>query len=180
MCLFNFDINILGLLFEREFPSFLFFVPAFVVVLFLGRSIHLFETSMASSSSSSSPSSSDGTSFHCFCLHEDGFCRRELEVLPVVDGESCVSAASFRNSISKEHLQALALRFFVPADRELIVPSSHDTVMHPPIGCCTVYIDHLKAGLRLPLFSFLVEVLIYYKFSLSQLVPNAIRTLLAF
>lgn len=80
----------------------------------------------------------------------------------------------------QECLRALAAWYFVPPEQELVVPKSRDTVLHPPEGFCIVYVGHFKPGLRLPLFPFLVDVLIYYELALSQLVPNAIRTVVAF
>lgn len=43
-----------------------------------------------------------------------------------------------------------------------------------------MYVDHFKAGLRLSLFPFLVDILTHYELALPQLMPNAIRTLIAF
>lgn len=77
-------------------------------------------------------------------------------------------------------MQSHCVRFFVPTDQELIVPRDDDTVLHPPVGCCAVYIDHFKAGLRLPLFPFLFDILVYYRSTLSQLVPNVVCTVIAF
>lgn len=73
-----------------------------------------------------------------------------------------------------ELLHALAMRFFVPANQELVVPRGRDTVLHPPVGFSAVYVDHFKVGLRLPLFPFLVDIFVYYELALSQLVPNVI------
>lgn len=133
-----------------------------------------------SSKSSSSSSSSSGAHFRPFSLGEDGFRSCDIDILPPVGGESRVSASSYRNSVPKKRLHALAMWFFVPADQELIIPRGRDTVLHPPVGYCAVYVDHFKAGLRLPLFPFLLDILIHYELALSQLVSNAIRTLIAF
>lgn len=87
---------------------------------------------------------------------------------------------SYQNSMPRERLHAIVTRYFVPADQELVVQRVCDTVFHNPVDFCAVYIDHFKAALYLSLFSFLVDILVYYELALSQLVSNAVRTLIAF
>lgn len=115
------------------------------------------QVSMASSFDSSSPtsSSSSGTAFSAFSLREKGIYSQSLPILPRMSEEDRISASSFSNSLSRE--REIALCYFVPLEVEIVVTQSGDDVLHPPILCC--YVDHLKAGLHLLFFAFLVSIL---------------------
>lgn len=133
-----------------------------------------------SSSNSFYSSSSKGLRFRFFLLGEEGFNSVSIPTLPSINGEHRVSASLFRNSLAPNRLHALAEQYYVLFDQEMLVPRSRDTVLHHPEGFCAIYVDHFKAGLRLPLFPFLVDILLHYELALSQLVPNAICTVISF
>lgn len=77
----------------------------------------------------------------------EGFYSLGLYVLPLIDGEDRISASSFRNSLPREHFREVALHFFVPLKVKIVVPRNGDDVLHPPVGLCSVYMDHLNVGL---------------------------------
>lgn len=47
--------------------------------------------------------------------------------------------------------------------------------MNPPVGFSPIYLDHQKAGLHLPLFPLLINVLKPYPITPTQLDPNVIK-----
>ena len=68
----------------------------------------------------------------------------------------------------------------IPAEIDLILPSTEWRAHQPPVGFFTLYKEHLVAGLRFSLHKFIVDVLRYYRISLAQLVPNGVRILIRF
>lgn len=64
----------------------------------------------------------------------------------------------FKCSLNEEKIRGLAMRYYSHPDIEAVVPHKHDRVLHPTMGFSTVYIDHLKVGLHLPLFSLLMNI----------------------
>lgn len=83
-----------------------------------------------------------------------------------------VMASSFKNSLPKERIREIATLYFIPPEVEITIPRMCDDVLHPLLGFCFVYVDHLKVSLCLSLFLLLVNILDHYHLTLSQLVPN--------
>lgn len=59
----------------------------------------------------------------------------------------------------------------------MLVPRISDTVCNPPLDHFSVYIEHIRVGLRFSLLPLVVELLGFYGIALMQLVPNAIRVI---
>ena len=55
-----------------------------------------------------------------------------------------------------------------------------ERINNPPRESFDLYVDHLKAGLRLPLHPFFIKVFEAYDVVPGQLTPNSIRTICAF
>lgn len=64
--------------------------------------------------------------------------------------------------------------------RAIGVARSSERVRAPPKGSVGLYEDYFKEGFRIPVSTFLVEVLTYYKKHLSQLMPNAVSHIIGF
>lgn len=72
------------------------------------------------------------------------------------------------------------MAYFVSPETEIVVPRRHDSVMRPPVGFSTIYLDHLKVGLRFPSFPLLIFILNYYRIALPPLVPNTTTIVIVF
>lgn len=55
-----------------------------------------------------------------------------------------------------------------------------ERVRTPPKGWVRIYVDYFKEGFCIPVSTFLVKVLKYYKIHLSQLMPNAVSHIIGF
>lgn len=130
--------------------------------------------------STSSSSSYSGDLFCIFSLCEVGFSSMGLLVLPHLSKEGRIPALSFRNSLPRERVREIASHFFVPTEVEIAIPRMCNDVLHLPSGFYSIYVDQLKAGLRIPLFPLLVDILDHYHLALTQLVPNVIRIVFYF
>lgn len=76
-----------------------------------------------------------------------------LPILPRMTREDRIIACSFRNSLSREGIREITAFYFVSLEVKIAIPRIHDDVLHPSSGSCTIYVDHLKTDLRLPLYS---------------------------
>lgn len=136
--------------------------------------------SSSDSSSSFSSASSSGDFFNAFIALEEGFYPVSLHVLLLMEREDRVAAFFFKNSLSPDRIRQLCFHFFVSLELEIVLPRRGDSVLHPSASFSTVYIDYFKAVLHIPLLPLHTDLLDHYQFALPQLVPNAIRTVIAF
>ena len=60
------------------------------------------------------------------------------------------------------------------------LPSGKNTILTPPSGFQGIYLQHLKAGMRLPVNSFIATVASHYKVHYLQIAPNAMRKIVCF
>lgn len=133
-----------------------------------------------STSVDSSSSSSLGNFFNTFTLCEEGLYPLSLHVLPLMAREDRITAFLYKNSLSQERIRQVSFCYFVPPKLEIVVPRRGNSVLHHPVGFIAIYMDCFKAGLRLPRFPFLTNILNYYQLALPQLAPNAVRTVIVF
>lgn len=77
--------------------------------------------------------------------------------------------------MDEERVRNLAMTYFTSPEIEIVVPRRYDSVMYPPVSFSSIYLDHLKARLHIPLFPFLVNIFNHYKVVLTYLVSNAVR-----
>lgn len=88
------------------------------------------------------------------------------------------SAIQCRTNEKKE--RSLIKDFLFPSDVTILIPRIQDTLCNPHIDYFSVYVDHFRAELRVPLFPLIIEVLGHYEIGLTQLVPNTIRVIVGF
>lgn len=55
-----------------------------------------------------------------------------------------------------------------------------EKVRAPPKGWVGLYLDYFKEGFRIPVSTFLVEMLKHYKIHVSQLNPNTVSHIIGF
>ena len=85
------------------------------------------------------------------------------------------------SSLSRDDIESLIERFPCLAQYHPTVPDEHAKVHPPPLGKIALYKTYLtSSALRLPLTSFFIEVLSYYKLGLSQLHPFAAGKIVRF
>lgn len=77
-------------------------------------------------------------------------------------------------------VRSLAADLWFPGRVTLIIPKTRNTVYNPPIDYLTVYVDNFRAGLHISLLPLLLDLLIHYDITLSQLVPSAIQAIVGF
>ena len=63
--------------------------------------------------------------------------------------------------------------YFIPSDFWIELSDLGERVDHPPVGCLSVYEEALKAGLRFPLHTFVVQLMNVYRLSPAQITPNS-------
>lgn len=82
--------------------------------------------------------------------------------------------------LSAQEVLDLGLRYRVPKDIKLFRSFPVDRVVSSQPGRVALYSAFFKAGLRLPLHPFIVNLLDRYRLVPAQLVPNSIRTVVGF
>lgn len=73
------------------------------------------------------------------------------------DGDQ-FSTLSVKNSLKDERARNLVLAYFIPLEIEIVVSRRYDSVMRPPVGFSSVYLDYLKIGFHIPLFPLLILI----------------------
>lgn len=74
----------------------------------------------------------------------------------------------------------IQLAYCVLDEFELELPGSNARINDPPPDCLGVYEEALKAGLRFPISSFILELLHFYRIPLCILIPNFVRHIIGF
>lgn len=123
---------------------------------------------------------SSGNLFLVFALGREGFTSVNLEVPHRDLDENRISALGFRISLSKEKIKEIAMLYLIPSKTKIAISHSYDSVMNPLVGFCSVHVDDLRGRLCFPFFSLLLNLLSHYNISLTQLVPNTIKTVIGF
>ncbi|KAL4571396.1 hypothetical protein LXL04_018155 [Taraxacum kok-saghyz] len=82
--------------------------------------------------------------------------------------------------LTPQKLEDIASTFGGLRSLDLALPDYDRSVLNPPAGRVAVYHHHLKGGLRLPLKSFIADVVQYFKVHVLQLAPNAMRKVVCF
>lgn len=57
---------------------------------------------------------------------------------------------TYDSIVSSSTLYKIAVKYNFPSSALLLQPRAGDRACRPPRGCVTVYVDHFKAGLRIP------------------------------
>lgn len=70
--------------------------------------------------------------------------------------------------------------YHMPTGYRLIVPPEGAIVAEYPAGHAAIYTHHFEFGLRLPLYSFLVEITNAFNLCLAQLTPLVVRNLIVY
>lgn len=89
-------------------------------------------------------------------------------------------ADDIQSDMSERRVRSMGNQFRIPMEVHLLVPRKEYRVLNPPLGYCIVYHEQVRAGVRFPLLSLLIEVLSHYNLALTQLVPNAVRVIVGF
>ena len=102
-----------------------------------------------------------------------------------VDSSKRKKLAEFRPSMIKSKISPRMLRkvrdhYRFPSYYLTSAPQSDERINNPLRGSFGLYVDHLKAGLGLPLHPFFLMVFEAYDIVPGQLTPNSIRTICAF
>lgn len=84
-----------------------------------------------------------------------------------------------RSTVSATDLEAMREKYQVPAEIELLLPTSTERPSDARPGKFALYEEALKGGLRLPLPQVVVDVLNRLEVAPGQLMPNAWKILLA-
>ena len=71
-------------------------------------------------------------------------------------------------------------RYDIPLQFEARASRPGEYACRPPFEVVAIYRDQLIAGLRLPIPQFLYQILTFWGIRITQLVPNAIRSILGF
>lgn len=93
---------------------------------------------------------------------------------------SHLMASTIHSRTSQKVVWALIKRLWFPSDVIILLPRISDTVCNPPLDSFSIYVEHIRSGLRFPLLPLIIEILDYYGIASTQLVPNAIRVVVGF
>ena len=83
-------------------------------------------------------------------------------------------------SLTSEELLLIRVQYGVPPEYDLELPSPSDRASTPPSGRFCLYQEAFRAGLRLPLPSFVVALFHFLDISLTSVAPNSFRFLIGF
>ena len=104
----------------------------------------------------------------------------------IVSGGEAIARPLFRFKVDRHltkmkegELELIRDMYQVPDYVEFQLPGPTDQQTRPPYRHITVYMDYFWKGLWLPLHSFFNEALLNLDFSLPQLNPNVIQSLVA-
>ena len=84
------------------------------------------------------------------------------------------------SSLTSDELSLIRIQYGVPSEYELELPGPTDWASAPPPGCFCLYQEAFRAGLQLPLSSFVVALFRFLNISLVSVVPNSFRFLIGF
>lgn len=84
-----------------------------------------------------------------------------------------------RSILSVEEVGSIAEKYGVNY-RTVGAARLMERVRVPSKGWVGIYVDYFREGFRIPVSTFLVKVLKYYRIHLSQLMPNAMSHIIGF
>ena len=84
------------------------------------------------------------------------------------------------SSLSEPNVDRLREHYRIPEQFRLSAPGADGRVNNPPPGDLALYVEDLRAGLRLPIPEFVRNLLDYYGLCPAQLAPNSIRLIISF
>ena len=83
-------------------------------------------------------------------------------------------------SSTSEELLLIRVQYGVPPEYDLELPGPSDRASTPPSGRFCLYQEAFRAGLRLPLPSFVVALFRFLDIFLASVAPNSFRFLIGF
>ena len=84
------------------------------------------------------------------------------------------------SSLSGPNVDQLREHYRIPEQFRLSAPGAGGRVNNPPPGDLALYVEDLRAGLRLPIPEFVRNLLDYYGLCPAQLAPNSVRLIISF
>ena len=78
------------------------------------------------------------------------------------------------SSLSGPSVDRLQDQYRIPEQFRLSAPGTDDRVNNPPAGQVALYVEDLRAGLRLSILEFVRNILDYYRFCPVQLASNSV------
>ena len=84
------------------------------------------------------------------------------------------------SSLTPKELSLIRIQYGIPPEYELELPGPFDRASAPPPGRFCLYQEAFRAGLRLPLPSFVVALFHFLNISLVSIMPNSFRFLIGF
>lgn len=93
---------------------------------------------------------------------------------------TATSAAEHRSKCTNADAKRYSNLYEVSPVYGLCAPTSEKRAHEPPPGYATIYVDHFKSGLKLPMQPFVVAVLAHYEIALAQLHPIGVYNIVGF
>lgn len=87
---------------------------------------------------------------------------------------------SIPSVVTPDDLSLIRIQYGIPNEFDLQAPGSGGRASSPPSGWFCLYLETLRAGLRLPLPAFVVTLFKFLNISLASVVPNSFRFLIGF
>lgn len=85
-----------------------------------------------------------------------------------------------RSALASVDVATAVKDYHIESTSVVSVPKDDERARYPPNGIVALYVDYLRAGLRVPVCELVLRVLEYYKIHITQLTPNAVGRIIGF